>query len=77
MLSFSNSVEEAFDHPELDVAFEQRHPYVAQRFVDDVVVELGDTGESLPRGAESFGESLKHVGTPAIAGVRIPRACGW
>ena len=53
-----HALEEALDDAELDVAFEQRQPDVAQRVVDDVVGQLGDAGQPLASGPESLGEGL-------------------
>ena len=53
-----HALEEALDDAELDVAFEQRQADVAERLVDDVVVELGDAGQPLASGTESLGEGL-------------------
>jgi hypothetical protein len=53
-----HTLEETFDDAELDIAFEQREPNIAQRFIDDIVGELGNTGKPLARGTESLGEGL-------------------
>src|SRR6185436_962689 len=56
----ADALEEPLDHAELDVAFEEREPHVAQRVLDHRVIELGDAGQPLASGAKSFGKCLQH-----------------
>jgi hypothetical protein len=60
--------EEPLHHAELDVRVEEREANLSQRGLDVLSGELGDSGETVARCFEAFGEGFEHRREPERRG---------